>query len=332
MIDFRNKILEGDVLARLKDLPNESVNCVITSPPYWGLRDYEVEGQIGQEATPQEFVAKMVEVFNEVWRVLRDDGTLWLNLGDTYNNRLGGQVNGIGKKYGDTKDLPGHERPCRKATAISRSKAKGLRPKSLVGIPWRVAIALMDEGWILRSEVIWHKLTPMPESVTDRPTRAHETVFLFSKQPRYHYDADAIREPLAPNTATTFGTKRKSKGNDAGGNVKSDNFGRRVPIRKPKLKEDGTPAGANKRTVWPIASARFPGAHFATFPPALVEPCIKAGCPTDGVVLDPFFGAGTTGLVAKQFGRNFVGIELNPEYVAMAKKRLYEAFPLLMVV
>ena len=171
----------------------------------------------------------------------------------------------------------------------------------------------------------------MPESVTDRPTKAHEYLFLLTKKPRYYCDMDAIREPLAEKKYSTFGTTRKSKGNDAGGFVKSDNYSKSVPIRKPKLKEDGTPAGANKKTVWTVSSTSYKGAHFATFPPALIEPCIKAGCPGGGIVLDPFFGAGTTGLVAKQLGRDFVGIELNPEYVTIAKKRLQESVSLLMV-
>lgn len=264
---LRDTILHGDALAILRQLPDQCVQCCVTSPPYWNLRDYGVPGQIGLEQTPQDFIEKLVSVFGEVRRVLRDDGVLWLNLGDTYanDNKWGGATSG---KHGSA--LHG-------TNATSDRRTTGLAPKNLVGIPWRVAFALQDDGWILRSDVIWHKPTAMPESVLDRPTSAHEHVFLFAKKKHYYYDADAIREPLAAKTFTTFGTKHRPQGNDALGLVKSDNWGSTVHERKPRLTGDGEIAGANKRNVWTVASQPFPGAHFAVMPEKLVEPCILAG-------------------------------------------------------
>ena len=312
----RNRILEGDVIERLRDLPDESVHCVVTSPPYWNMRDYGVSGQLGLEATPEAFVEKMVQVFEDVRRVLRADGTLWLNLGDTYAANRGTQPAPT-----NTRNKSGH---------TGGQRVGSLKSKDLVGIPWRVALALQDAGWWLRSEIIWHKTNAMPESCTDRPSRVHETVFLLAKSATYHYDADAIREPLRPKTFTTFGHDHKAKAQDDGDFVKAANWSKRVQTRKPRVDDDGNPVGANKKTVWPIAAQKFKEAHFATFPEALVEPCIKAGCPAGGIVLDPFFGSGTTGLVAKQLGRDFIGIELNPAYIAIAEDRLRSNIPLLM--
>ena len=409
--------------ARALPIPSESVDCVVTSPPYWGLRDYGIGGQLGLEATPQEYVASMVEVFREIWRVLKPTGTVWLNLGDSYhsvtvrrNERdgdrftlkrkagvidqgvhipgsgtevdvmaaaaerfvadcLGRQVAndavGLGgdecdiwfhgaqinvkwtprddgqllcklenpphdlyvlvtgrtvddleiKGWATRAELTGHSvnlgygrtyalhqtelRPFGSLVSISGR----LKPKDLVGIPWRVAFALQDDGWYLRSDIIWSKPNPMPESVTDRPTRAHEYIFLLTKAERYYYDADAIRE---------LSTERSSKNHDRKANHQPN--GRSHYQTSIPYSPDGT--GRNKRSVWEITTQPYPEAHFATFPEALVRPCVLAGCPSGGTVLDPFAGSGTTIVVAQQLGRRGIGIELNPEYVQLAIRRL----------
>ena len=278
------KILIGDCRDVLRTLPDASVQCCVTSPPYFGLRDYGVAGQIGLEPTPDDFVAEMVAVFRDVRRVLRDDGTLWLNLGDSYASTVKGS-GGAGKsRLGPNRDLQniGHQK-----FEPRRFDMQGLKPKDLIGIPWRVAFALQADGWYLRSDIIWHKPNPMPESVTDRPTSAHEHVFLFSKSERYHYDAEAIKEPAVAAEA-----------------------------------EGGPALKRNARNVWTIATRPFLEAHFATFPPELAERCILAGCPAGGTVLDPFGGAGTTGLVAGRLQRSAILIELNSDYVAMAERRI----------
>lgn len=274
-------ILVGDVREQLRTLPEASVHCVVTSPPYWGLRDYGVEGQLGLEPTPEEHVTAMVEVFREVRRVLRDDGTAWVNYGDCY--------------------------------APSLPNGAGLKPKDLVGMPWRVAFGLQADGWYLRSDIIWAKPNPMPESVTDRPTKSHEYVFLLSKSPRYFYDADAVREPDSGRASGNGFAGRQGgarQTNVSGGRGREERH------------EPGS--GRNLRDVWTVATHPFPGAHFATFPPDLIRPCIRAGCPEGGTVLDPFFGSGTTGLVCDQEGRDWIGVELNEEYAEIARKRLYE--------
>lgn len=297
-------ILIGDVMEKLRELPDESVNCIVTSPPYWGLRDYGVEGQIGLEATHEEHAEVLVQVFREARRVLREDGTLWLNYGDCYATK------------GDS-ERPGRRRD--RESVPGRASTPGLKPKDLVGMPWRIAFALQADGWWLRSDIIWSKPNPMPESVTDRPTKAHEYLFLLAKSPRYYYDADAIRLPHAPKSFTvgTCPVKEGAPDNDGGANLNrwlnETGHGRQL-----------NPKGANRRSVWEVATQPFAGAHFATFPPELIRPCVIAGCPEGGTVLDPFFGAGTTGLVCDQEGRNWIGIELNPEYAAIAQERLME--------
>lgn len=294
------RIIIGDVRDKLAELADESVHCVVTSPPYFGLRDYGVEGQIGLEATPEDYTTALVEVFREVRRVLRDDGTLWLNLGDSYNAHPGQRktTDRVGKKQ---------ETNAGSNTTGSRC-APDLKPKDLLGIPWRVAFALQADGWWLRSDIIWAKPNPMPESVTDRPTSAHEHVFLLAKSERYYFDADAAKEPPSENKPwgdSNGGSKQRALGHNLGGRL-------------------GIPAGfgRNIRNVWTISTAAYSEAHFATFPPALVEPCIKAGSPIGGTVLDPFLGAGTTALVADQLGRNCIGIELNPAYAELARQRI----------
>jgi DNA modification methylase len=362
--------LNGDVIACLRSLPDACVQCVVTSPPYWGLRDYGVEGQIGLEPTPEEHVEKMVEVFREVRRVLRDDGVMWLNYGDCYVHGTpgGGSPFDNGRNDGresyDTDKARGREK--------LSTLAPGLKTKDLVGMPWRIAFALQADGWYLRSDIIWSKPNPMPESVTDRPTKSHEYVFLLAKQARYFYDADAVRE--AQNWVGGAGNRNYRAGSENGREAEGQS-------NRPN------PAGRNRRTVWEIATQPMPDAHFATFPEALVEPCIKAGtsargaCPKCGapwrrvverlpvtgrnenktpaaahaavkcsrageshvktvgwepscgcetqdgepvpcVVLDPFGGSGTVAKVARDLGRSSILIEINPEYVQIAKKRL----------
>ena len=351
----RPKLLSGDVREVLKKLEPESVQCVVTSPPYWGLRDYgtatweggdincdhtismptkwndpkrgtkytrpevagrggdasachlcgakRVDSQLGLEKTPDEFVKSMVDVFREVKRVLRKDGTVWMNLGDTYGKQVGkgfntheedgsgNRVTEMQKKHGDIK------------------VKTGLPSKNLVGIPWRVALALQADGWILRSDIIWHKPNPMPESVKDRPTKSHEYIFLLTKSQKYYYDNEAIKE----KGVLPAGVK--------GAKGSAERFGTAlVNSRPPEYKiYDGT---RNKRTVWPIATKPYPEAHFATFPEEIPEICIKAGTKKGDIVLDPFVGSGTTCAVASRLGRNSIGIDLNEEYLKLARKRL----------
>jgi len=293
------ELYHGDCLQVLKELPAESVHCVVTSPPYWGLRDYGADGQLGLEETPEQHVSKMVEVFSEVRRVLRTDGTLWMNYGDSYANSSAGDGRcGATAQVGNTKS--GCQRRARKVGGV-------LKPKDLCGIPWRVAFALQADGWWLRQDIIWHKPNAMPESVTDRCTKAHEYIFLLTKAAKYYYDADSIKE-----------TAQKKPGG------KPSQFGAtaQTGANRHDIGETFTDSGArNRRSVWTIATAPYPGAHFATFPPKLIEPCIMAGCPEGGTVLDPFLGSGTTGAVAQKNGCKFVGIELNEDYLQLAIKR-----------
>jgi DNA modification methylase len=274
-------IIQGNCLDELKKLPDESVDCCVTSPPYWGLRDYGVGGQFGLEKTPEEYVKNMVEVFREVKRVLKKEGTLWLNLGDSYNSHS------------------------------TRGKLN-LKDKDLVGIPWSVAFALRADGWYLRQDIIWHKPNPMPESVTDRCTKSHEYIFLLAKSQKYYFDNEAIREEPKPHIL-----KRKDGMMSAYKcNAKRISNPETTSKFYPELK------GANKRSVWTVTTKPFKEAHFATFPEDLILPCVLAGCPKGGVILDPFFGAGTTGVVAKKNNRDYIGLELNPEYVKLAEKRI----------
>ena len=295
----------GHVLDVLRTLPSESVHCCITSPPYYGLRDYGVDGQIGAEQTPQEYIERLVGVFRQVRRVLKNDGTLWVNIGDSYA--------GSGKgRNGDGTHCGGGKQGTNKGTVAGHlHKAQlhpGIKPKDLIGIPWMLAVALRADGWHLRSEIIWHKPNPMPESVTDRPTKAHEQIFLLSKSPRYYYNAEAVKEP-----AKDYGTSNRS-------NNKKNGATGLAPHRGFKT-EKYAKSGRNKRSVWTITPKRFRGAHFATFPPALPETCLLAGSPEGGVVLDVFSGASTTGIVAVQHGRSYVGIELNRDYVEISRRR-----------
>lgn len=282
----------------------------VTSPPYFGLRDYKHPGQIGLEPTVDEYVAGMVEVFRCVWNVLADDGVLWLNLGDSYAANRSYQVPSTkgGSKHGDSQSVGG---------AASRVP-DGIKPKDLIGIPWRVAFALQSDGWYLRQDIIWHKPNPMPESVRDRCTKAHEYVFLLSKSERYFFDSEAIKEPAAGGTSKGNGQRlaeqaiARTGGIISGGTAKSTL---------------GTSAGEsrNRRSVWTVPTRPYKGAHFATFPPALIEPCILATSRPGDIVLDPFMGSGTTAQVALQHARQYMGCELNPEYKVLQDQRIQSA-------
>lgn len=314
------RILVGDVRTRLASLPSGSVNCVVTSPPYFGLRDYGCDGQIGLESTPDEFITELVGVFREVRRVLADDGTCWVNMGDSYSNqgKWGGATGGKASKGNH-------------GTNGSRDRREyGLPFKQRLMIPARLALAMQADGWWLRDEIIWQKPNPMPVSVTDRTTPAHEMLYMFSKSARYYYDMDAVKEPaICGSKGSEFHT----------GKTGERQLGRAQKIRpsKPKGSFNGkteamVATGQNAfravvemrqpRSVWSIPTRPFKGAHFATFPPELPRRCILAGCPAGGVVLDPFSGAGTTAMVAIELRRQAIGIELNPAYALMSLVRL----------
>ena len=376
------RILQGDCRDLLKTLPEASVHCIVTSPPYYGLRDYGVAGQMGLEESPEAFIAGMVAVFRECRRVLRDDGTLWLNMGDSYagsgrggnptavtSTLQGGQSSQVASMVKRAL-IPSHRRD---DAPVPRSDIRhvGYKPKDLMGMPWALAFALRADGWYLRQDIIWSKPNPMPESVRDRCTKAHEYLFLLSKSPRYYFDAEAIAEPLAaasierlaqPNLANQGGSDRvpgKTNGNMkavrrnrmpngwANSPIYHEEDPRCVSRKPPRFggnkygdddsEQSRTKSGnawtgsetRNKRSVWEVATQPFRELHFATFPPALIEPCILAGSPLGGMVLDPFGGAGTTGLVADRLQRNATLIELNPDYAAIAWRRIAGDAPLL---
>ncbi len=286
--DFSDRILIGDVREVLPQVPDGIVDCIITSPPYFKQRDYNDSRQIGAEADVQQYITTLIEVFQECRRVMKDSGSLWLNLGDKYSD---GQ---------------------------------------LLGLPWRVALALQSSGWILRSEIIWHKPNAMPHSVDDRPTTDHEQLFFFTKSPKYYYDVDAIREPhvtFSEQSKMRGGRRHFGKRNGTPENGKNKGNSN---LHDGRWDQAFHPKGRNKRTVWSIPLGKYRGAHFAVFPEKLIEPCVMAGCPQKGLVLDPFFGAGTVGLVAGRLGRRFLGVELNSSYAAMAKERLRAMQPFLL--
>jgi site-specific DNA-methyltransferase (adenine-specific) len=364
-------IHHGDALSVLRTLPAESVQCVVTSPPYYGLRDYGVAGQLGLESRPdclgwatgapcgECYLCRMLAVMCEVRRVLRRDGTCWLNMGDSWNSGASGST------LGST--LGGGQKNQRHSNRSGRTVFPSLKPKDLIGMPWRLALALQVDGWWLRSDVIWHKPNPMPSSVKDRPTVAHEYLFLLTKSGRYHYDHEAVKEPAAaqnehdatgpgyrapgqsPHTGTRSRKQSRAALSFARDVAEPDRPGQRAPQHRPqrqsvprgwdtglgahsafnregrgapKTRETPDASTRSLRSVWTIPTFPFPEAHFATFPPALARTCILAGCPVGGMVLDPFCGSGTTGLVARQLGREFIGIELNPKYIRMAVRRI----------
>lgn len=314
-------------------LADKSVQCVVTSPPYYGLRDYGIDGQIGLEPTPEEYVANLVAVFREVRRVLRDDGTCWMNLGDSYwggKGKSGYELpdeaearRGLGETFQTAHNIPGYMdmRP-------QDGKHETIKPKDLVGIPWRVAFALQADGWWLRSDIIWHKPNPMPESVTDRPTKAHEYVFLLTKQARYYFDQDAVKEqavngdprqPLGSVGVIGNPNERRRQGGNFSRKYAEEQLNH-GSMRLDRPEDKGT---RNIRTVWTIPTQPTPFAHFATYPEKLVEPCIKAGSRENDVVLDPFAGSGTTGIVSRRLGRHFVGLDLSLTYLqTIARRRL----------
>ncbi len=338
----RWEILQGDVRETLRALPEKTVQTCVTSPPYFGLRDYGVDGQIGLEPTPDEFVAELVAVFREVRRVLRDDGTLWLNLGDSYATRwASARSEGRGGLTDNERERHG-------------PPPAGFKNKDLIGIPWRVAFALQADGWYLRQDIIWHKPNPMPEPVRDRCTKAHEYVFLLSKSERYYWDVEAMQEPA---TGQLPGNVNPVKGARAYADGATEHrtktglhaYAERQRSKRDSFKRDGSKRAEvipgqsvgthrpdrpeseydvftrNRRSVWTVATRPYKGAHFATFPPALIEPCVLAGAPFDGLVLDPFTGSGTTAAVALQHGRRFIGCELNPDYIKLAEARIAAA-------
>jgi DNA modification methylase len=321
-------ILCGDAVAQMQTLDAQSVDTCVTSPPYYGLRSYNSDGQIGLEQTYQEYIAKLVDVFREVWRVLRDDGTLWVVIGDSYSrdSKYGGSTGG---KH--VKALHGDPDIGRRRTYT------GLPSKNLIGIPWRLAFALQDDGWILRNDNIWQKTNAMPESVKDRCTRSHEYIFLLAKKPRYYFDAEAIAEPAAGSTIRRLsqdiehqsGSTRQPGKTNGPMKAAAPRYGGKKYTENPDVFYRTKSAHAydykprrNCRDVWTVSTANYKGAHFATFPPELIRPCILAGCKPGGTVLDPFCGSGTTGFVALATGRQFIGIDINPEYCEMSRQRI----------
>jgi DNA modification methylase len=350
MTHTTQKIIQGDVLEMIKTLSDASIDCCVTSPPYYGLRDYGHAGQIGLEQTPEEYVAKLVAVFHEVRRVLKTEGTLWLNLGDSYNGSTGtGGINGnLGARGNQTQKsnagffINRAKDRTTKRWGGGQNKVIGLKPKDLIGIPWMVAFALRTDGWFLRQDIIWAKPNPMPESVTDRCTKSHEYVFLMAKSQKYFYDAEAIKErrriveEIPTKIADTeeikmqrnadvrkTGNKEGYKeshttGTRTGGNLSAAYKGVNWDVE-----------GVNKRSVWNVPTHPYNEAHFAVFPEKLIEPMVIAGCPKGGTVLDPFSGAATTGVVCKKMNRNYIGIELNPKYVEISERRLNGTTPAL---
>ena len=368
---FKNKIINENCLTGMKQIPDGVIDCCVTSPPYWGLRDYGHDEQIGMEETPDKFVETLVEVFAEVKRILKPEGTLWLNLGDTYSaHKDCKSVSDSLRKGGRSEEANVIEKGKSNSRNSKTLKSVGLKNKDLIGVPWAVAFALRSNGWWLRQDIIWHKPNPMPESVTDRCTKSHEYIFLMSKSAKYYFDSEAIQEEATgyDGRKDTFfkgstkylngfapeGTSEQTlakKGHERW--RKKSTFGNRDGELNglhsgnewtPKRKNEGTNHGGNgtgfqdhsgysnlenpyirnKRSVWTVNTKPYADAHFATFPEKLIEDCIKAGCPKDGIVLDPFMGAGTTAVVARKLGRNFTGFELNPKYLKIAENRLHK--------
>jgi DNA modification methylase len=318
-----NQIRQYNVRETPWAMEDNSVDCCITSPPYWGLRDYGNPQQLGLESTPEEYVANMVNVFEQVRRVLKPQGTLWLNLGDSYfgggSSTTNGNdfVNWAHKSTMQGTHPGGSKRPIKSKVHLT------LKPKDLVGIPWMVAFALRSAGWYLRQDIIWNKPNPMPESVTDRCTKAHEYIFMLTKSAKYYYDHDAIKTPAIPHslnpTHFSDGSKKEVMIRQRGHGRQHNGFNDRWDNM---TTEQQMSLGANKRSVWTVPTKPFKEAHFATFPPELIEPCVLAGCPPGSLVFDPFMGAGTTALVAAKLQRNYTGFELNPAYISIAENRL----------
>ena len=310
------RILRGDVREMLATLPDEGVHCCVTSPPYYGLRDYGVPGQLGLEPTLAEYLANMVSVFREVRRVLRSDGTLWLNIGDTYSS--GGRET---QTRDSARDAASGKQDYLNGTAVRAAKQDGIKPKDMMGVPWRLAFALQADGWYLRSDIIWHKKSTMPESVRDRPTKSHEHIFLLAKSESYYYDQVAASEPSCDPEGSA-----KRYESEFGGAKADDRIAQGLATTPSGKREwDGT---RNWRDVWSLGPEPFKEAHFATFPTEIPRRAIVAGCPVGGTVLEPFLGSGTTALVADRLQRDCIGIELNPAYADMAERRILGDAPL----
>lgn len=329
----KDTILVGDSLEVLKSLPDACVDCCITSPPYYGLRDYGVAGQLGLEKSPLDYIQKIVAVFREVRRVLKDDGTLWLNIADSYAGSGKGRLKD-GSHSADKSKSGSYLSSV--GGSLSPTKADGIKRKDLIGIPWLVAFALRQDGWYLRQDIIWSKTNAMPESVKDRCTKSHEYIFLLSKSERYYFNSEAIKEPavgfdnslpagsrgtLRPNSRLRKGNARSFRGGGAYTAGRAFHNGTET-CRETHGNTENKTGLRNKRDVWSISTQGYKGAHFATFPEKLIEPCVLAGCKENGLVLDPFIGSGTTAVVAKKHGRNYIGIELNEEYAKMANGRI----------
>lgn len=315
---MKDRIINSDCIDGLKQLADNSVNCCVTSPPYYALRDYGMEGQIGHEATPEKYIEKLIEVFHEVKRVLRPDGTLWLNIYDTYYRKSVHTDSLSDPKYPNGRT--GHK------AVISNESAK-YKAKDMIGIPWMLAFSLRDDGWYLRSDIIWYKANPMPEGVRDRPSRCYEHIFLLAKSGRYFYDKNAVAEPMKE---VSIKRMKGANGAHTKHSIKPIPGQKAVqPINRPReagaLTDCDIPKTRNKRDVWQINTVPYKGGHYAAFPPKLAETCILAGCPKGGIVLDPFFGSGTTGAAARELGRHYIGIELNPDYCKLAEERIRES-------
>lgn len=306
-----NTIINSDCISAIKTIPDCYVNCVVTSPPYYGLRDYGHVDQIGIEDQPEEYIEKLVCVFKEIRRILKDDGTLWINIGDSYASSSGGKVE---QTLRGDKDYVNRGQKGVQGIGASVKPPKGLKAKDLIGIPWMLAFALRKDGWYLRQDIIWNKPNPMPESVKDRCTKNHEYIFLLSKQQNYYYDYEAIKEELADPYRTNFqcGARTFGINDDRNDNDLSE---------RSKLVEYNN---KNKRSVWTVNTKPYMEAHFATYPEELIMPCILAGCPVGGIVFDPFMGSGTTAVVAAKNKRNYIGSELSEKYIQIAEKRIRE--------
>lgn len=336
-----NQIIQGNSLNIIENLPEKSINTCITSPPYWGLRDYGSNDQLGMEKTPEEFISNLVDVFREVKRVLKDDGTLWVNIGDSYAGYWGDKKAKEENRpsLADKKGFSMNSKP----NFHEAFSGNSIKPKDLVGIPWMLAFALRADGWYLRQDIIWSKPNCMPESVTDRCTKSHEYIFMLSKSQKYYYDAESIRTRPSDSTFNRVNQDIENQSGSIGNGGAKTNGNMKAVLRSSDKQrghsrrhvgfndkwdnmsvEEQRSMGANKRSVWTVAPSNFREAHFATFPENLIIDCVKAGCPPGGVVLDPFMGAGTTGLVAAKLDRNYIGFELNPDYIKIAEKRILE--------
>ena len=312
----KNTIINGNSLEVLKSLPDNSIDCCVTSPPYYALRDYGCDGQIGLEETPEKYIERLCDVFSEVRRVLTPEGTLWLNIADSYWG--GGWRNAQFNEHSGDIQKGSKGTYCGLSLPACKGKVGEYKPKDLIGIPWMLAFALRSQGWYLRQDIIWQKPNPMPESVTDRCTKSHEYIFLLSKSQKYYFDYESIMEPCADQERNNFQSGSRANGINKDRN--DNDLGERSKTWKPKTIDNQKVR--NKRDVWEVNTKPCKEAHFATYPFELIKPCILAGCPENGIVLDPFMGSGTTAIVARSLNRNYLGVELNPEYIKIAHKRL----------